>query len=107
MKLLCLQRKFYAKYELVGEITQRQTSIIHKAKHLESGVIYAAKIIQKEQLWNVSINSKIQNELKIIRTLDSPHCVKLIETYESKQELIIVMEYLQGINLYEKLKLHK
>lgn len=45
----------------------------------------------------------VQNEISIMKTLDHPNVVSLIETYESEVHYCLVMELMQGNDLYERL----
>ncbi len=51
-------------------------------------------------MWDIRQSSMLKNEIKAIRMFHSEHLVRLKATYESKYELIILMEYLQGTSLY-------
>jgi Protein kinase domain len=45
----------------------------------------------------------LQKEVQILKELDHPHIVKLIEAQESRSSLILVLEYLKGGGLLENL----
>ena len=62
---------------------------------------YAIKTIKKNFLRS-NIES-IKSEINILRSLDHPNIVKYFETYEDENYLHIVMEYIEGDNLFRVL----
>lgn len=51
-------------------------------------------------------NESIMNEVKVLKEVDHPNVVKIIEYYESVNSLYIITEYLDGGELFEKIE-HK
>jgi calcium-dependent protein kinase len=45
----------------------------------------------------------IINEVKILNKLDHPNICKYFETYDDKQYIYLVMEYVEGTDLYSKI----
>ena len=43
------------------------------------------------------------NEIKVLKEIDHPNIVKIIEYYESQRSLYIVTEYLEGGELFDKI----
>ena len=74
---------------------------MYKAKHIETGIIRAIKLIYKKKL--ESTNS-ILREIEALKQLDHPNLVKLIEHYETKNRIFLVQEFLMGEELYERLR---
>ena len=44
------------------------------------------------------------NEIKILKEIDHPNIIKIIEYYESQRSLYIVTEYLDGGELFDKIE---
>ena len=44
------------------------------------------------------------NEIKILKEIDHPNIIKIIEYYESQRSLYIVIEYLDGGELFDKIE---
>lgn len=91
-------------------------SIDHKTKILGQGAfgkVYqtynrefpdfrvAVKIMNKEDLQD-SLDA-IQEEVAILTQLDHPNIVKYYETYNDEKFIYLVMEYIDGGELFEKL----
>ena len=45
----------------------------------------------------------IINEVAILNTLDHPNIVKYFETYDDERYLYLVMQYIKGIELFDKI----
>ena len=44
---------------------------------------------------------QIMREVQILQSVDHPNIVKYFETYDEKTNLFLVMEYIQGVELFE------
>ena len=62
----------------------------------------AIKTLSKKRI-NDQITAKITNEIKILQSLDHPNIVNYIETFESENNIYLVMEYWSGGDLLDKL----
>lgn len=47
--------------------------------------------------------AELINEINILQTLDHPHVIKLYEVYDEPGYLYLVMELLQGGELFDKI----
>lgn len=63
----------------------------------------AVKIIYKDQ-YDTQEQKKIMNEVEILRSIDHPHVVKVFEYFEDAQRIFIVMEFLEGGELFDKIR---
>jgi len=63
---------------------------------------YAMKSIFYKHLNNEAFIDELKNEIEILKTLDHPHIVRVIETFEhsSHRQLFVVMELCSGGDLY-------
>jgi calcium-dependent protein kinase len=91
-------------YILADEIGSGGYGKVYKAQHKESGVTRAVKIIQKDKVkdYNTFIT-----ELNILKNLDHPNIVNIIETFETLTLCYVVLEYCQGGELFERLCKYK
>ena len=67
-----------------------------------SNIKYAVKVMFKEDM-DHEIMQMVNEEVKILAMLDHPNIVKYIESYEDKDNLFIVMEYLEEATELQKL----
>ena len=81
---------FYVKGNTLGE---GRFAIVKAATHRTSGKEYAVKTINRAKVF--SREDIIENELKIIKSVNHPNIIKLIEDFETPDEINLVMELLQ------------
>ncbi|KAJ2334350.1 Serine/threonine-protein kinase 36, partial [Coemansia sp. RSA 2673] len=79
----------YIMLQLIGE---GQYGKVHKAVHRRSGVIVAMKIISKVGRKRIEIES-FREEMRLLRQLEHPHIIRLIEYFETETDIYIVLEY--------------
>lgn len=93
------------RYEPLEQIGEGGMSVVWKAKDIETGNIVAIKILKKETTSNrIDDIIRFKNEANTISRLNIPEIVKVFEVGEIDNINYIVMEYIDGINLYEYLK---
>lgn len=83
-------------FELIKPISKGAFGKIYLAKKKTTGDRYAIKILAKEHVLRKKQRSRIQTECSILANADSPFVVKLFWTFESNNNLFLVMEYLPG-----------
>merc|ERR1739844_320867 len=65
------------------------------------GDLHAIKVIDKKALKGKE--DSLENEIKVLRRLDHPKVVKLLEAYESKSYVYLVMELVTGGELFDRI----
>ena len=68
---------------------------VRKALHFKTGEIRAIKKISKSEIGKENW-SLVLREIEILRSLDHPNIVKILEFFESVTHFLIVMEYCPG-----------
>ncbi|KAJ2140120.1 hypothetical protein IW136_002736 [Coemansia sp. RSA 678] len=81
-----------SRYILLQIIGEGQYGKVYKAVHRRSGVIVAMKIISKLNRRKVEIET-YREEMRLLQQLDHPHVIQLIEYFETKVDIYIVLEY--------------
>ncbi|KAG1055859.1 hypothetical protein G6F43_002200 [Rhizopus delemar] len=77
-------------------------SKVYVGDHLEEKKFYALKIIQKGKLLNdARIRSSIEREIGILKYIDHTNIVHLEATMETEQFICIVLEYVEGGELFD------
>jgi serine/threonine protein kinase len=67
-------------------------------RKINSGMLYALKVIRKELVKNSYM--RVYNERDMMLLVDSSHVVKLHWTFQTKSELCFVMDYCPGGELF-------
>jgi serine/threonine protein kinase len=75
-------------------------SVVKKCFDRQTNELFAMKIIKKKSFKKLEI---LENEVTIIQQTSHPNIIKLIDLYETEEELFLVMEFIQGGELYESL----
>jgi serine/threonine protein kinase len=65
-------------------------------------IIYAMKSIHLSRCTDEAFVEELKNEIDILKTLDHPHIVKAIETFDFNHQLFVVMELCSGGDLYRR-----
>lgn len=70
---------------------------------MKSGKLYAAKVIKKDMpLINKEL---VYKEIKIVRSLSkNENILKMLEIFEEDKELILILEYMDGGDLYQRIR---
>lgn len=77
-------------------------SVVRLAESKERvGQMYAIKIIDKKALKGKE--DSLENEIKVLRRLQHPNIVQLLETYEDKSKVYLVMELVTGGELFDRI----
>lgn len=75
---------------------------VRKALHKKTNTMRAIKIIEKTNCDVVGKNMLLR-EVSILKTMDHPHIVKLYEFFETSRSYYVVMEYLEGQELFNQI----
>jgi serine/threonine protein kinase len=63
-------------------------------------LLYAMKSIHLDRCTDQTIVDELKNEVEMLKTLDHPHIVRAIETFEYRNQLYVTMELCSGGDLY-------
>lgn len=89
-------------YELNKQLGCGSYSIVFEARHRHSGELRCIKKIGKENFTKEEEES-IMNEIAVLRETDHPHIIKIMEYYQNERNLYIVMERLEGGELFDRI----
>ena len=90
---------FKSKYEIYEELGRGRFGVVFKVKDKVNGEILAAKFVRCRKSEE---KEKCKNEISIMNMLESPKLLQLAAAYENPREIIMVMEYIGGGELFEK-----
>ena len=74
---------------------------VQKCVNMYSGQINAVKIIDKLFFDSEEEIEKLNKKIEIMKKIDHPNIVKVIESFENKSSIFIVMELFSGVELFE------
>ncbi|XP_041077399.1 myosin light chain kinase 3-like isoform X2 [Polyodon spathula] len=73
---------------------------VHKCAELSSGLMLAAKIIQVKGLKD---RDDVKNEIGVMNQLNHVNLIQLYDAFESKNNLTLIMEYIGGGELFDRI----
>jgi serine/threonine protein kinase len=80
------------------------TGKVKLAKNLDTGEVVAIKIVRKDFLdRKPSLKKKMRREISVLKMLSHPNVMSLIDVFEIETHLFLVMEFVDGLELFEYL----
>jgi len=89
-------------YQLGEEIGRGAFSIVRRAKQKKTGDPYAVKIIEKKFVEQQDL-MLLAREIEIMKKVDHPNVLRLIEVFETDETIALVMELVTGGELFYKI----
>ncbi|KAJ3317685.1 hypothetical protein HDV06_001311 [Boothiomyces sp. JEL0866] len=83
-------------YEIIKPISKGAFGSVFLAKKKITGMYFAIKVLKKADMVAKNQVMNIKSERTILTQLDSPYIVKLYSTFQSKNHIYLVMEFLNG-----------
>lgn len=90
------------RYELGKLLGQGSFAKVYHGRDIKDGSNVAIKIIDKEKILKVGMMEQIKKEISVMRLVRHPNVVELFEVMASKAKIYIVMEYVKGGELFNK-----
>ena len=92
------------KYKILRLIGEGGMATVYEAEHEMLGTKVAIKVLNPILSANTQIKERFRNEAKLMASLDHPNITKVIDFNEQPHQLSIIMEYLNGEDLNDKIK---
>lgn len=80
---------FKTRFDMMEELGKGRFGTVHRVMERETGLILAAKIIKCIKAMD---RKKVQDEIKIMKSLQHPKLLQLSASFETQKEIIMVME---------------
>ncbi|KAE8722098.1 CBL-interacting serine/threonine-protein kinase 9 [Hibiscus syriacus] len=91
------------KYELGRTLGEGSFAKVKFAKNVETGECVAIKILDRDQVLRHQIVEQIKREISTMKLIKHPNVVKIYEVMASKTKIYIVIEYVGGGELFDKI----
>eukprot|EP01138_Halocafeteria_seosinensis_P010784 gb/GECG01011014.1/.p1 GENE.gb/GECG01011014.1/~~gb/GECG01011014.1/.p1 ORF type:complete len:1451 (+),score=219.92 gb/GECG01011014.1/:1-4353(+) len=102
LRQACRAVPFDEDYEEQEEIGRGRFSQVISAKRKSDGKMFAVKKINKVDL-EEDEKELLRTEIAILKLVNHPHIIRLENVYETSSLLYIVMEFLQGGELFDRI----
>ena len=96
-----INRKYIGQFILGEKLGQGTFGIVVLAKHQITEEKVAIKILDKEKIIQEADKTRIEREIKILKNLRHNNIVHLYDIKETSNSLYIIMEYIQGKELFD------
>ena len=87
-------------YKIEATIGRGSFATVKRAKHRETGERFAVKVLSKRKMSDEDKLAML-TEIEILKQLDHPNIVKLIEVFEDERHWCLVMELMKGGELFD------
>ncbi|KAK9287940.1 hypothetical protein L1049_016385 [Liquidambar formosana] len=91
------------KYELGRTLGEGNFGKVKFAKNVESGQGFAVKILEKNRIIDLNITDQIKREIATLKLIKHPNVVRLHEVLASKTKIYMVLEYVTGGELFDRI----
>lgn len=91
------------KYDLGRTLGEGNFGKVKLAKNIETGQPFAVKILEKNRIIDLKITDQIKREIATLKLLKHPNVVRLHEVLASKSKIYMVLEYVTGGELFDRI----
>jgi serine/threonine protein kinase len=91
-------------YEVLEKIADGSLSAVHKARHRETGAVVAVKLFSPEVMGDEVLLGRIEQEFRAASTVRHPHLVRALDHGRDGPVPYLVMEYVDGGDLGQRLQ---
>ncbi|KAK7281374.1 hypothetical protein RIF29_09316 [Crotalaria pallida] len=98
------QRMRLGKYELGKTLGEGNFGKVKLAKDTDTGQLFALKILEKGKIIDLNNTDQIKREIATLKVLKHPNVVRLYEVLASKTKIYMVLEYVTGGELFDKIQ---
>ena len=89
-------------YKIEGTIGRGSFATVKKAKFRATGERFAVKVLSKKKM-NDDDKAALLTEISILKHVDHPNIVKLIDVFEDDRHWCLVMELMSGGELFDQI----
>jgi serine/threonine-protein kinase len=93
-------------YELLEVVGRGGMSTVHRGRHVPSGRIVAVKVMARERATDPVLLQRFEQEFAVARSLTHPHIVRGLDFGVSSGTPYLVMEFVEGQNLGQRVRYH-
>nr|XP_023880903.1 CBL-interacting serine/threonine-protein kinase 9 [Quercus suber] len=91
------------KYELGKTVGEGSFAKVKFAKNVENGDNVAIKILDRDQVLRHKMVEHLKREISTMKLIKHPNVVKLFEVMASKSKIYIILEFVGGGELFDKI----
>ncbi|XP_020599251.1 CBL-interacting protein kinase 21-like isoform X3 [Phalaenopsis equestris] len=92
------------KYELGRMLGEGNFGKVKFARRVDTGEAFAVKILDRKRILDLKITEQIEREITTLKLLKHPNVVRLHEVSASKAKIYMILEYVNGGELFDKIE---
>ena len=89
-------------YKIESTIGKGNFATVKKVKLRATGERFAVKILSKKNMSEEDLLS-MEQEIEILKQIDHPNIVKLNDVFEDERHICLVMDWMQGGELFDRI----
>lgn len=93
---------FAENYQVGNILGQGSYSVVRMATRLSDKKLVAVKIVNRSKL-HKDDEENLRREVEILMSLNHPNIVKVLDFYQEEQYFYVVLEYMSGGELFDRL----
>ncbi len=90
-------------YEVLAPLGAGGMGSVYKVRHAISQRVEALKVILPNAAASPAIAERFLREIRLLASLEHPHIASLHNAFRIQDELVMVMEFVEGVSLRDKL----
>ncbi|XP_075082060.1 CBL-interacting serine/threonine-protein kinase 1-like [Nicotiana tabacum] len=91
------------KYDVGRTLGEGNFGKVKYARHVDSGQPFAIKILEKAPILDLNFIAQIKREIGSSKLLKHPNVVRLYEVLANKSKIYLVLEYVNGGELFDRI----
>jgi 5'-AMP-activated protein kinase catalytic alpha subunit len=103
----CTRASLLGRYEIGRTLGEGNFGKVKYARHIATGAHFAIKILDRSKILSLRINDQIRREIGTLKLLKHPNVVRLHEVAASKTKIYMVLEFVNGGELFDKIVSHR
>ncbi|CAG0916741.1 unnamed protein product [Notodromas monacha] len=101
VKVHCKKEKLKHRFEIIRKLGEGTCGKVQLGLNRETGQQVAVKIIKKSKIQTDEDLIRIRREIQIMSSVRHPSIIPILEVFENKDKIVLVMEYAAGGELYD------
>lgn len=99
----CTRASLLGRYEIGRTLGEGNFGKVKYARHIGTGGHFAIKILDRSKILSLRIDDQIRREIGTLKLLKHPNVVRLHEVAASKTKIYMVLEFVNGGELFDKI----
>src|SRR5262252_8961539 len=97
------EHKRLGDYEIVRELGHGGMGQVYLVRNVISDRIEAMKVLLPDLAQQQELANRFMREIKLLASLEHPNIAQLRTAFTAENQLVMIMEYIEGENLAERL----